>query len=266
MYPSVGKVVASTTISSRPPPSSRASRTAPTSALKTLTLVESPTTICPAAAPISGAIRSPIRSGAVHQPLSSQERMRSSPHWRRTTSSTRPRTAAGSAPSEFPSRYTASSRTNRARTPASSSPASNSCALKASSDAVSDMGARRPQLREHVVPGALLQPGDSGGAARAGLGAHRATGGDQVVVAPAPHQLGHIGQRLAETGEFVALVTGVEGRPDGLDLVGRLVPPRDVTFQHRPRHGMPAPGQQPQDLVVQARLVQRLLQLRVHPR
>lgn len=77
MYPSVGNVVASTRISSRP---SGASRTAPTRALKTLTLVESPTTIWPGAAPTSGAIRSPIRSGAVHHPLSSQERMRSSPH------------------------------------------------------------------------------------------------------------------------------------------------------------------------------------------
>lgn len=34
----------------------------------------------------------------------SQDRMRSSPHWRRTTSSTRPGTALGSAPSELPSR------------------------------------------------------------------------------------------------------------------------------------------------------------------
>lgn len=100
----MGNVVASTRISSRPGPVSCASRTAPTSALNTLTLVESPTTICPAAAPTSGAIRSPIRSGAVHQPLSVQERMRISPHWRPTTSATRPGTATGSAPSEFPSR------------------------------------------------------------------------------------------------------------------------------------------------------------------
>jgi kynureninase len=42
-------VVASTRISSLPGPLSCASRTAPTSALNTLTLVESPTTICPAA-------------------------------------------------------------------------------------------------------------------------------------------------------------------------------------------------------------------------
>ncbi len=83
MYPSVGNVVASTRISSRP---SSARRLAATTALKTFTLVESPTTICPAAAPTSGAIRSPIRSGAVHQPLSSQERMRSEPHSRVMTS------------------------------------------------------------------------------------------------------------------------------------------------------------------------------------
>ena len=37
-----------------------------------------------------------------------------------------------------------------------------------------------------------------GRAAGAGLGAHRPAGGDQVVVAPAPHQLGDLGQRLAE--------------------------------------------------------------------
>ncbi|MDQ0985827.1 hypothetical protein QFZ71_003110 [Streptomyces sp. V2I9] len=101
MYPSVGKVDASTRISSRPSPARRA---AATTALKTFTLVESPTTICPAAAPTSGAIRSPIRSGAVHQPLSSQDLMRSWPHWRARTSCTRAGTWTGSAPSELPSR------------------------------------------------------------------------------------------------------------------------------------------------------------------
>ena len=104
MYPSVGKVVASTRISSRAGPAASRSRPAATTALKTLTLVESPTTIRPGPAPTSGAIRSPIRSGAVHQPLSLQERMPSSPHWRVDDVLDRAGTWRGSAPSELPSR------------------------------------------------------------------------------------------------------------------------------------------------------------------
>ncbi|MCC3779610.1 AMP-binding protein [Streptomyces sp. UNOB3_S3] len=87
---------------SAPAPSPR--RTAATTALKTLTLVESPTTIWPGAAPTSRPIRSPTRSGAVHQPDSRHERMRSRPHSCPTTSARRAGTARGRAPRELPSR------------------------------------------------------------------------------------------------------------------------------------------------------------------
>ena len=100
MYPSVGNVVASRSSWVR----GAAARRPATSSLNTLTLVLSATTTWPGAAPINGAIRSPIRAGASHQPLASHDPINSSPHCRRTTSSTRAGTVRPSAPSELPSR------------------------------------------------------------------------------------------------------------------------------------------------------------------
>ena len=66
--------------------------------------VESPTTTSPARAPISGAMRSPVRIGRSYQSASFQLRIRPLPHCARATASMRSATPIGSAPSEFPSR------------------------------------------------------------------------------------------------------------------------------------------------------------------
>lgn len=68
------------------------------------TLVESPTTTWPGAAPTRRPIASPTRVGASHQPCVFHEPIRSRPHCSRTTVSTASGTPTGRAPSELPSR------------------------------------------------------------------------------------------------------------------------------------------------------------------
>ena len=68
------------------------------------TVVVSPTTTCPGAAPISRPTASPTRVGASHQPAAFHDVTRPRPHSSCTTRSSAAGTAAGSAPSELPSR------------------------------------------------------------------------------------------------------------------------------------------------------------------
>ncbi len=96
----MGKCPGSVTSSGR----SGRSAAAASSAVNNCTLVESPATVCPGAAPMSVPMVSPTRSGACHQPAAFQEPMSAVPHWRRTTSSRAAGTAAGSGPRELPSR------------------------------------------------------------------------------------------------------------------------------------------------------------------
>ena len=80
------------------------SRDAAISAPKSCTDVESPTTVCPGAAPTSAPTRSPRRWGVAHQPLSSQPATPTLAHCSSTAASTASRAARGWAPRELPAR------------------------------------------------------------------------------------------------------------------------------------------------------------------
>ncbi len=185
-----------------------ASRTRP-HALKTLTLVESPTTICPAAAPPAG--RSGRRSARARS--TSRSRPRTGCAARPTAGRRRRAIRAGTWRGQRAQRVAVevdalSSRTNSSRTRRPVRRRASSASAAAQLGRAQTWRPRRPQLGEHVLRGPLLQPGDPGGAAGAGLRAHRPPGGDQMVVAPAPHQLADIGQRLAQPDEL-----GRSGQP-----------------------------------------------------
>ena len=99
-YPSVGKVVGSSTTTRR----SGRSRDAATSVLNSVTVVESPTCTSSGAAPTSGAIRAPTRRASPTQSAVFHDEIRPVPHSSATTCCIRGATERGSAPSELPSR------------------------------------------------------------------------------------------------------------------------------------------------------------------
>ena len=104
MYRSVGKLPRSETIVSRAGAAARCRRSAATSTLYRLTDVESAQMTSSAAAPISRAILPPTRRGASIQPAAFHEPISPRPHSSSTTAASRAGVAAGSAPSELPSR------------------------------------------------------------------------------------------------------------------------------------------------------------------
>jgi len=100
MYRSLGKLSCWVTITARP----GAAATAALTSLWRFTEVLSVTTTSPGRAPIRRAILSPTRRGAAYQPAPFQLRTRPLPHSSSTAAATRAGVAAGSAPSELPSR------------------------------------------------------------------------------------------------------------------------------------------------------------------
>jgi hypothetical protein len=104
MYRSVGKLLASDTITLRAGSRVCCTRSAAASTLNRLIEVVSVTTTSSWPAPTSGASLLPSRCGSSNQPAVFQLRIRPSPHSSATTWAARAAAARGRAPSELPSR------------------------------------------------------------------------------------------------------------------------------------------------------------------